>query len=381
MKDLAQEAINRVLKAIQAIKDGKMIIMVDDENRENEGDLICAADKVTPEVVNFMAKEGRGLICLTLAPQIVDRLKLPLMRDLNKTHASMSTAFTVSIEARHGVTTGISAQDRATTIKVAIDPQTRPEDLVVPGHIFPLRAVPGGVLERAGHTEGSVDLATLAGLTPAGVICEIMKEDGTMARLPDLEKFAEKFAIPLVSIEDLITYRLLNDSLIQVLAQNKIITSSGEFDAYLFKSQVDAQIHLALVKGSDFGNSPVDVRVHNQRIFSDVFGGSHINGRQRIEYGLNLLQNSKQGVLIYLNKISDENHLLADFEKMAVPTSSPDKKETHHFSMDQRSIGIGAQILRYLGVKTMRLHVTSPLTLKGIRGFGLTITEVKYLDS
>ena len=258
MKEM-EKVVASVEAAISAIKNGKMVIMVDDEDRENEGDLVFAADCVNSEHINFMAKEARGLICLTLEPKLVNKLKLPMMEDTTKKDPTQSTAFTVSIEARRGVTTGISAADRAHTIKVAIDKSTMPEDIVVPGHIFPLKAREGGVLERAGHTEGSVDIAKLAGLSGAGVICEIMNDDGTMARMNDLEVFAKKHDLQIVAIADLIQYRLMRESMVKVVSEGDINTDFGTFKAKVFRSLVDRSEHLALIKGDDFENQLVDV--------------------------------------------------------------------------------------------------------------------------
>ncbi len=375
-----EKAIARVLTAIDRIKAGKMVIMVDDEDRENEGDLVFVAQYVDPEKVNFMAREARGLICLTLAPAMVTRLRLPLMGPTSpsQTEDNRATAFTVSIEARHGVTTGISAKDRAETIRVAIAETSGPEDIVVPGHVFPLRSRPGGVLERSGHTEGSVDLARLAGLKPAGVICEIMKDDGTMARLPDLEAFSQEHAIPIVSIADLITFRLLKESLVEVVEQGKVSTSHGSFDGYLFKSLVDQSYHFALSKGEAFDKGITDVRVHRQRILVDVFQRGQ--KEDAIDYGLKLLRDCERGIMVYLSPMNNNQVMAGQFKLITQGNISDDEHlQPSGTAMAEppevRLFGTGAQILRHLGVKKMRVHSTAPRPLKALAGFGLEIVE------
>ena len=361
----------QVTRAIETIASGGMVVMVDDEDRENEGDLVLAADTVTPQHINFMAKHARGLICLTLEGEAVDRLNLPMMADPNKSIPSQETAFTVSIEARKGVTTGISAADRSHTIKVAVDPKTRPEDIVVPGHIFPLRARAGGVLERAGHTEGSVDIAKLAGFSGAGVICEIMNDDGTMARMSDLEDFAKQHDLPIVAIADLIQYRLLKESMVEVLRDEIIMTKGGRFRAVVFQNTVDNSEHLAIVKGENFGEKIVDVRVHNQKILADVFGESLPGSPgERIAYGMEMLSKVDNGVLVYL---SQPNPSMA--QELASFCGDAPTEPASPQGMDVRQHGTGAQIIRHLGVKKMRVHTTSPLALKGLSGFGLEIVE------
>lgn len=383
--ELQKRAISRVLAAIEAIKRGEMVVMVDDEDRENEGDLVFAADLVSTEKINFMAAKARGLICLTLDADFVDRLELPLMTDRSKTKGvSMGTAFTVSIEAREGVTTGISAADRAQTIRVAVNPNSKPTDLVVPGHIFPLRAQVGGVLMRAGHTEGSVDLARMAGLSPAGVICEIMNQDGSMARRPDLEKFAKDHGLCFVTIEDLITFRLMRESLIELVSEGPIETEWGIFQASLFKSQIDGTYHMA-VRSHDFSTAEViDVRVQRQDRLADVFGSVAGGGRQRIAYGMKLLQEQKNAVFLYLshNENADKtfpesfaNLLIFEKEK-----KTPDlDKRSQVQPMDPRQVGVGAQILKTMGVERMRLHLSRPAPLKGLGGFGLEVVDVKIM--
>jgi 3,4-dihydroxy 2-butanone 4-phosphate synthase/GTP cyclohydrolase II len=373
------EAINNVLRAVETIKRGGMVIMVDDEDRENEGDLVFAAEHVCPEKINFMAREARGLICLTLDPPLVDRLKLPMMTDHGKADSARSTAFTVSIEAREGVTTGISAADRAQTVKVAICDTTTPEDLVVPGHIFPLKAKHGGVLERSGHTEGSVDIARMAGLKPAAVICEIMKDDGSMARMPDLEVFGRKHQLPIISIADLITFRLLRDSLVERLEDQIIRTSAGEMRGLVYRSIVDGTCHLALVKGADFGERCVDVRVHRERPISDVFGDEDSSSRKLVQYAKNLLVESQDAVALYLFLDGPDRTLVDDLRSLAI---DPSHKNPHARSsqLDNRLYGIGAQILRDLGVQRMRLHTSTPRAFKGLAGFGLDVTESVVIE-
>lgn len=376
-----EKGINRVLAAIDTIRSGGMVIMVDDEDRENEGDLVFAAEFATAEKINFMAKEARGLICLPLAPALVTSLKLPLMDDVTKGPGDHTTAFTVSIEARHGVTTGISAADRAHTVRVAAAEGARPEDLVVPGHIFPLRARPGGVLERSGHTEGSVDIARLAGCRPAAVICEIMNDDGTMSRMPDLEGFAAKYKLPIVTIDDIIAYRLMRDSLVRVVSQGVLDTSHGTFESYLFETALDQSQHVAILKGKDhFHDSIVDVRVHRQRPIADVFGRSELGGRSFIDYGLEMLAKNETAALIYLSQMQND-HSFSDFRETARITG--DESDVCHKPqyMDARQLGIGAQIIRALGIQRMRPHVSAQRAMKGLAGFGLEVVETVLIDS
>ncbi len=365
--------IARVRNAINVIKQGGMVIMVDDEDRENEGDLVLAAECVTPQNINFMAKEARGLICLTLEPQIVDHLKLPMMADGGKRLPDQGTAFTVSIEAREGVSTGISAADRAHTVKVAINSQSEPNDIVVPGHIFPLRARPGGVLERAGHTEGSVDLSKLSGLKGAGVICEIMNDDGTMARMPDLEVFAEKHNMPIVAIADLIQYRLMHESMVEEIGRQTIPSKSGSVEAIIYRNIVDGLEHLALVKGHDFENNIVDVRVHTQQPLIDVFADRKAGSGFRLQRGLDLIANQERAALIYLSH--PQSSWLEELKQLSVDHSQSSEEFGASKKMDLRLHGTGAQIIRALGVKRMRAHTSSPMVLKGLSGFGLEIVE------
>lgn len=376
-----EKSISRVLAAIDAIRAGRMVIMVDDEDRENEGDLVFAAEHATADKINFMAKEARGLICLPLAPELVTKLKLPLMDDVTKGPGDHTTAFTVSIEARHGVTTGISAADRAHTVRVAAAEGAGPEDLVVPGHIFPLRARSGGVLERSGHTEGSVDLARLAGCRPAAVICEIMNDDGTMARMPDLEKFAKKHHLQIVTIDDLIAYRLMRDSLVRMIDHGPIETPAGTFDSILFESVLDNSQHLALLKGKElFQDEVVDVRVHRQRPITDVFTSKEHGGRHLIDYGLEMLAKSKAGAFIYLSQMH-ETHPFTDYkEAIKDQTSHADHNTKPHTGIDARQLGIGAQVIRALGIQRMNIHVSAQRNLKGLAGFGLEVCDSVLIE-
>ena len=371
MNKSMQESLSRVHSAIAHLREGNMVILTDDISRENEGDLIFPAQDVTPEKINFMIRRARGLVCLSLAPQIVDRLQLPLMGAPGRKSLTKETAFTVSIEAKNGVTTGISAADRAHTIAIAVSDHASPDDLVVPGHIFPLKARHGGVLERAGHTEGSVDLVKLAGKKSAAVICEIMNDDGTMARLPDLEQLAKTFSLPLVSVEDLITYRLLKDTLVQHLGQRPFSTPRGTFNGAWFYSTVDQCTHFALIKGRDFAHHAVHVRMHKQLPLSDVFGDGQSRrggGRWAIDYGLNLLAEQERAVVVYLSQ--------ADQQAAIQEHLSDEKIQV----MDPRYYGIGAQILKFLGVKQMHVHLHTSRSLIGLSGFGLEIIETVVMQ-
>lgn len=298
---MSKYKFNTIEEAIKDIKSGKMVVLVDDEDRENEGDLTIAAEKITPHAINFMAKYGRGLICLSLSPERIEKLKLPMMA--NENTSRFGTAFTVSIEARKGVTTGISASDRAKTILTAINPKTKPEDLVRPGHTFPLRSQPGGVLKRAGQTEGSVDLARLARLYPAGVICEIMNDDGTMARVPQLIKFARKHGLKIVTIKDLIKYRMQNECFIKRLATTKLPTEyGGEFTAITFENMVDNSIHIALIKGDIDPKNKVLVRVHSECLTGDVFGSRRCDCGEQIHRAMKMIKKQGKGVILYMRQ-------------------------------------------------------------------------------
>ena len=364
-------------EAIRAFQAGRFVIIVDDEDRENEGDLAIPAALVTPEAINFMSKQGRGLICLSMTAERCDALDLPLMVEENT--SPFATAFTVSIEARGKISTGISAADRAATIRTAVDPATRPEDLLRPGHVFPLRAAKGGVLKRAGQTEASVDLATLAGLEPAGVICEIMNDDGTMARVPQLARFAAEQDIVMITVADLIRYRLAHETLVERVASPRLPTVYGDFQLHAYRSQVTGEEHLALVHG-DLGDpdDPVLVRVHSQCLTGDVFGSERCDCGHQLHCALEMIREQGRGVLLYLLQegrgIGLVNKLLA-YELQEQGHDTVEANEKLGFRPDQRDYGIGAQILRDLGVRRMRLMTNNPHKYIGLSGYGLEIVE------
>ena len=367
---------NTIDEAIEDMSKGKMVILVDDEDRENEGDLCMAAEKVTPEAINFMAKYGRGLICLPLSPERIDELKLPMMTDDNT--SSFGTAFTVSIEAKKGVTTGISAADRATTILTAINPASTPEDLARPGHVFPLRARPGGVLQRAGQTEGSVDLARLAGLYPAGVICEIMSDDGTMARMPELLEFSKKHNIRIVTIKDLIGYRIRTERFIHRVSTTKLPTEFGEFTVIAFSNEVDTNVHIALVKGDIRPEEDVLVRVHSECLTGDVFGSKRCDCGEQLHRAMETINEIGNGVILYMRQEGRGIGLVNKLKAYELQDKGLDTVEANiklGFKPDLRDYGIGAQILVDLGVRKMRLMTNNPKKIVGLEGYGLKVVE------
>ena len=371
-------AVSLIEEVVEDIKAGKMVILVDDEDRENEGDLCMAAEAVTPEAINFMATNGRGLICLAMSPDIVEQLNLPMMVRDNK--SPYGTGFTISIEARTGVTTGISAADRARTIEAAVDPDASPYDIISPGHIFPLRARKGGVLVRTGQTEGSVDLARLAGMRTAGIICEIMKDDGTMARMPDLEKFAAKHDLKIATIADLVAYRLRKDTLVHRAADARLPTyHAGNFRAIVYTNDVDSFEHVALVKGEIDSEKPVMVRVHSECLTGDVFGSARCDCGSQLHAAMRMIDQEGSGVILYMRQegrgIGLVNKLKAYTLQDEEGLDTVEANVQLGFKPDLRDYGLGAQMLRDLGVREMQLLTNNPKKIVGLEGYGLKVVD------
>jgi 3,4-dihydroxy 2-butanone 4-phosphate synthase/GTP cyclohydrolase II len=369
--------LDRIEEAIQEIRNGKVVIVVDDEDRENEGDFICAAECVTPEIVNFMAMHGRGLICASLIEDRCDELKLELMVGQNT--ATYETPFTVSVDLiGHGCTTGISAHDRFKTIRALVDPSTRPEDLGRPGHIFPLKAKRGGVLRRAGHTEAAIDLARLAGFKPAGVLVEILKDDGTMARLPDLRKVADHFGLKLITIKDLIEYRVKTESLISRVVEVDMPTEHGHFKLVAYQQTNTQETHLALVKGSWDKHEPVLVRVHSSCVTGDIFGSCRCDCGSQLHHAMKMVDREGKGVVLYMKQEGRGIGLINKLKAYKLQESGMDTVEANlslGFDMDERDYGVGAQILRDLGLTKIRLMTNNPKKRVGLMGYGLEIVD------
>ena len=370
-----EQTFATIEEALEDFREGRMVIVVDDEDRENEGDLTMAAEKITPEAINFMAKYGRGLICLTLTEQRLDQLQIPLM--VSENTATYGTAFCETVDAKVGTTTGISAADRAQTIRVAIDPATRPADLARPGHIFPLRARTGGVLVRAGQTEASVDMARLAGMIPAGVICEIMNDDGTMARIPQLREFGREHGIRIITVADLIRYRLRNERYVRRIGESSLPTPYGVFQLIAYESDIDPETHVALVMGDITGDEPVLVRVHSHCLMGDVFGSTECNCRELIQKSLERIGQEGRGVFLYLHQTGrgfglesapGEDARVISHGRLFAQKGDPARRTQHES-------GIGAQILSDLQLRSVRLLTNRPRKVVALEGFGIEIVE------
>ena len=371
-----EKIFSSIEEAVQDVRQGKMIIIVDDEDRENEGDLMIAAEKATPELINFMARFGRGLICLTLTEERTRDLGLSMMVDDNQ--SAFETPFTISIDARYGISTGISASDRAHTIKVAIDPKSIKSDLVKPGHIFPLRAKDGGVLVRMGQTEASVDMARLSGLSPYGVICEIMNEDGTMARVPHLIDFIKEHGLKMITTKDLAEYRLMKEALVEEVTSTVLPTHSGEFKLVAFQNVLDEQIHIALVKGEIKEDKPTLVRVHSQCLTGDTFGSYRCDCGEQLQKSMEIIGKEGEGVLLYLYQEGRGIGIINKLKAYALQDGGKDTVQANEvlgFKPDLRNYGIGAQILRKLGLRKIRVMTNNPRKIVGLEGYGLELVE------